>query len=64
MEAATVQTQPIEGQKPGTSGLRKKTKVDALSTTIFQNHPIGEACAYQLGKGGGNCKLADAFAAR
>jgi len=27
LEAATVQTKPIEGQKPGTSGLRKKTKV-------------------------------------
>lgn len=27
MERITVQTQPIEGQKPGTSGLRKKTNV-------------------------------------
>ena len=27
MQIKTVQTQPIEGQKPGTSGLRKKTKV-------------------------------------
>jgi phosphoglucomutase len=27
MERITVQTQPIEGQKPGTSGLRKKTHV-------------------------------------
>ena len=27
MEILTVQTQPIEGQKPGTSGLRKKTRV-------------------------------------
>ncbi|WP_116131349.1 alpha-D-glucose phosphate-specific phosphoglucomutase [Tropicimonas sp. IMCC34043] len=27
METLTVQTQPIEGQKPGTSGLRKKTRV-------------------------------------
>ncbi|MFD0979459.1 alpha-D-glucose phosphate-specific phosphoglucomutase [Tropicimonas aquimaris] len=27
MERITVQTQPIEGQKPGTSGLRKKTDV-------------------------------------
>ncbi len=27
MERMTVQTQPIEGQKPGTSGLRKKTRV-------------------------------------
>jgi len=27
MEKITVQTQPIEGQKPGTSGLRKKTRV-------------------------------------
>ncbi len=26
MEFATIETQPIEGQKPGTSGLRKKTK--------------------------------------
>ena len=26
MEMLTVQTQPIEGQKPGTSGLRKKTR--------------------------------------
>ncbi|MEO0654532.1 MAG: alpha-D-glucose phosphate-specific phosphoglucomutase, partial [Pseudomonadota bacterium] len=27
MERLTIPTQPIEGQKPGTSGLRKKTKV-------------------------------------
>ncbi|MCA8882291.1 MAG: alpha-D-glucose phosphate-specific phosphoglucomutase [Rhodobacteraceae bacterium] len=27
MERKTITTQPIEGQKPGTSGLRKKTKV-------------------------------------
>ena len=27
MERITVETQPIEGQKPGTSGLRKKTLV-------------------------------------
>jgi len=27
LEVKTVSTQPIEGQKPGTSGLRKKTKV-------------------------------------
>lgn len=27
MQVTTVQTQPIEGQKPGTSGLRKKTRV-------------------------------------
>jgi phosphoglucomutase len=27
LEVATVPTKPIEGQKPGTSGLRKKTKV-------------------------------------
>ncbi|SPJ25918.1 alpha-D-glucose phosphate-specific phosphoglucomutase [Palleronia abyssalis] len=27
MERLTIDTQPIEGQKPGTSGLRKKTKV-------------------------------------
>lgn len=27
MQIETVKTQPIEGQKPGTSGLRKKTKV-------------------------------------
>jgi len=27
MERITVETQPIEGQKPGTSGLRKKTEV-------------------------------------
>ena len=27
MERMTISTQPIEGQKPGTSGLRKKTRV-------------------------------------
>ena len=27
MERLTIDTAPIEGQKPGTSGLRKKTKV-------------------------------------
>jgi phosphoglucomutase len=27
MQRITIQTQPIEGQKPGTSGLRKKTRV-------------------------------------
>ncbi|MFT5362944.1 MAG: phosphoglucomutase, partial [Dinoroseobacter sp.] len=27
MTIQTVQTRPIEGQKPGTSGLRKKTAV-------------------------------------
>ena len=27
MQVKTVETKPIEGQKPGTSGLRKKTKV-------------------------------------
>ena len=27
MEVLRVETQPIEGQKPGTSGLRKKTRV-------------------------------------
>ncbi len=27
MTSRTIQTSPIEGQKPGTSGLRKKTRV-------------------------------------
>ena len=27
MERMTISTQPIDGQKPGTSGLRKKTRV-------------------------------------
>jgi phosphoglucomutase len=27
MEIATIRTAPIAGQKPGTSGLRKKTRV-------------------------------------
>ena len=27
MTAITIATRPIEGQKPGTSGLRKKTRV-------------------------------------
>ena len=27
MTAKVITTQPIEGQKPGTSGLRKKTRV-------------------------------------
>tara|TARA_R110002124_G_scaffold143766_1_gene308576 strand:- start:1470 stop:3101 length:1632 start_codon:yes stop_codon:yes gene_type:complete len=37
MQIETVVTQPIEGQKPGTSGLRKKTKV-FMSTHYLENY--------------------------
>ena len=37
MQIETVATQPIEGQKPGTSGLRKKTKV-FMSTHYLENY--------------------------
>jgi len=37
MHRQTIQTQPIEGQKPGTSGLRKKTRV-FMSTNFLENY--------------------------
>tara|TARA_R110002051_G_scaffold70726_7_gene127299 strand:- start:41187 stop:42818 length:1632 start_codon:yes stop_codon:yes gene_type:complete len=37
MQIETVATQPIEGQKPGTSGLRKKTKV-FMSAHYLENY--------------------------
>ena len=57
LEVTTVPTAPIDGQKPGTSGLRKKTKV-FMGENYLQNfvQSVFDACkAENVPMEGGTC---------
>lgn len=51
LTVSTISTAPIEGQKPGTSGLRKKTKVFAETDNYLENFVASTLAAVQAGDG-------------